>query len=262
VDARTTLLFLCLAAGPFGACSRQPAAAPDTSALGEAVRLQEDHRFEDAMAAYERLLRSTEDREIRAKAELGVAVIQRALDRRDRALKSLEDLPAEVDHLALAAVEYQIRAVMTEFEGTSFAAEVRAAGLAALTHAAENAERHRGVQARAVAALVDRGEYTGALEYLRTLEAERAPTDRRDIAEMLVNVRLRSDEDADRVLESFHSRLESDPRGAVAFLDEEMARFRGTRAYARLLDARLRADSKLPASPPEEDEEEQSTDND
>ncbi|MBI4880516.1 MAG: hypothetical protein HY812_12780 [Planctomycetes bacterium] len=249
---RTALLGLALCALLLPACGARGLPPEDTAALARAVALQEQGDFEGAAAAYRSLLRISASREVQARAELGLARVEHGLEQRDLALNELLELAEQSGGRPLEWVERRIHGVSDDFAETAFAEEVRRAAAAAVNRAREKAEENREIQGGAVLALIDRGEFTGALEYLRELEGKRPLADRRDIAELLVRVRLRSDEDAARVLAEFRTRQEQDREAAVLFLDKELERFRGTRAYAGLLEAMLEAGPRPPRSAKEE----------
>jgi len=237
------------------ACGQDPQRSATMQSYLEAVALQESGSLEAALSAYQRLLEDCDDRNIRAKAELGQAQIELAFESRDRALLQLRALPDQTDHRSLESVEEQINGIVTGFIETPFETELRAAAHAARLRAAELHGRRRRLELDVVQNLAERGQFGAALETLRGLETGRRADDRKDIAEMLVRLRQESDRSAELLLAEFESLREQQIVQAAALLDEQMPRFTGTRAHARLLEARLQIASKVPLEPPEDEDE-------
>ncbi len=249
---RSGRLGLALCAALLSACGSRGLPPEERAALEQAVALQQQGRFEEAMSIYRGLLRQSASREIQARAELGLARVQHGIEWRDLKLKELRELGEQGGERTLESIQHRVQIILDEFAETGFADEGHAAAAAALARAREKLHLSREIQAGAVQELIERGQFTGALDYLCGLESKRALSDRRDIADLLVRVRLRSEEDATRVLAEFRARREQDPEAAVLYLDAEMGRFRGTRPYATLLEARLQAGPRPPPAKKEE----------
>lgn len=227
-------------------CTEEEQTDTDRDEWTAAVGLQNQGRFEEAAARYRALVRSTKNEGLAAKAELEIGRIEVALAGRDRALQRLAKLPAQLDVRQLPAVLSAIDVIVLEFEGTMFADEIADRAHAARLAARTRHEEQRSVERGAVDELLTRGEFTAALDLLRRIESKRTVHDRRDVAEMLAATRTSSEAAADAALAEFKLRAERDEGEAVAWIDRQMVPFRGTRAYARLLAARLAA-QPLPA---------------
>ncbi|MFG0320697.1 MAG: hypothetical protein ACF8XB_25715 [Planctomycetota bacterium JB042] len=230
-------LCTCLA---LAACADAPSETEaDRAEWTAAVRLQDQGRLDDALARYRDLARTTESEALAAKAALEIGRIEVALVERDRALERLAALPGEVDVRLPADVEREIDAIADRFEETAFAEVVSDRAVAARQEVRRRHEERRALERGAVDELLARGEFSAALDLLRRVESKRTEDDRRDVAEMLASVRTASEAAADALLADLDSRAEADPAAAAAWLAERMGPFRGTRAYARLLSARL-----------------------
>ncbi len=230
-------LSACLA---LAACADAPSETEaDRAEWTAAVRLQDQGRLDDALARYRSLVRTTESEALAARAELEIGRIEVALVERDRALARLAALPGELDVRLPSDVEREIDSITTRFEETAFAELVADRAVAARQEVRRRHEEQRALERGAVDELVGRGEFAAALDLLRRLESKRTENDRRDVAEMLASVRTASETAADALLAALESRAEADPAAAATWIAERMEPFRGTRAYARLLSARL-----------------------
>ena len=228
------------------ACGQDSERSPEMQEYLEAVELQNSGSLESALASYKHLLQQCDDRNIRAKAELGQAQIESAFESKDRALTQLREVTAQIDHRSLRAVQEQITGIVTGFMETPFEDEIRGAAQAARMRAVELDGQRRQVETGVARNLIERGQFGAAMEYLRELESGRLANDRRDIAEALASLRLESDRSAEQLLTEFESLGKQNLDQAAGLLDEQMPRFVGTRAHARLLEARLQIASTVP----------------
>ena len=222
-----------------------------------AVEKQNSGSYKSALEEYRTLLKDCENRTIRARAELGLAQIETAFERKDRALERLQELPEEVDRRTLPSVEEQIDGILLEFTGTSFETEVRGVALAARNAAKDRGREIKEVKRGVAVSLMERGDFNAALEYLRQVESQQASADLRDIAELLAMVRLRSEEEADKILSRSRKVVSTDPARAAAILDEAVPKYVGTRAHARLLKERKVLAIQVPIADSKQAESEQ-----
>lgn len=231
------LLALVIAAGCSAAEDGSPA---ERARYLEAVALHEAGDLQAARDIYRVLADGAANQQVRARAELGVARIDAAFTRRDRALQRLAELAEQTDVRGLADVERDIAAVVRRFERTPFAAALTAAATAARDRARARAEEQRTLQLATVRELIQREEFAAALEHLRGLEAHRDVVVPRQVAELLGEIRIASEQAAERRLAELRAAIPVDPAGARARLLEILPTFRGTRAYALLYEAKLR----------------------
>lgn len=237
-----------LAAALFAGCGSDPEVNPDRQAYLAAVELQNVGRYAEALDEYQRLGRGSDDREIRAKADLCAARIRVAFDRRDRAVARLGKLATMADRLPLDTIDEQISNILSGFQDTPFQQEVHDAGTAARLAAKERRNKIRELQTGALTELIERGEYSGALEYLRQVEAKRPATDRNDIPALLEQVRVASEADVERFLDRLGGEFKRDPEAALDRLEQQLNRFAGTTARRRLLQWRDERAGKAPAT--------------
>jgi len=220
-------------------CQEETESDLDRSNWTSAVSLQNRGEFDEALKTYREIARQTASDSLRSKAELEIGRVEVALIKRDRAIARLGRLSDQVDVRTLMAVERDIDSVVLDFQGTVFEDAIQDRAQGARTDARARHAKRRDVERGAVTNLVDRGEFAAALAALREIESGRRAQDRLDVAELLALVRTESESKADEILSAFEDRLGRSDDEAVAWLDEAMAPFRGTRAYARLLAARL-----------------------
>lgn len=227
-------------------CGSERTPATEMATYRAAVRLQEQGSFDEALEGYRGLRAGTRDRRMRAKVDLAIAQIEMATARRDRAIRALEALPDQVAERPLAAIEAEIRGRVAEFDGTAFHSVMADREVVTLQDARRRWTELRNRDMQAADNLIERGEFAAALVYLRELEAHRPAGDREDIAVRLESVARGSAAAADRLLgETTPAR----PPGQISTIEEAMPRFRGTDAYARLLEAKLDAAGDALAAP-------------
>lgn len=179
---------------------------------------------------------------------MGLAQVETALIRRDRALERLQDATSLVDTVTLDVVQNEISKIVDEFRGTPFERIVEDRAVAARQLAKQRLADTQTHEMQIVQALVDREEFSGALHQLRQIELNRTDTANDDIVAALLSIREQADQAADQILSEFRQR-QSDKSVALTWLDTQLPRFQGTRAYARLFAARLES---IQSAPPEE----------
>ncbi len=238
---------------PFGvfACAKSPVSEVDRQRYVEAVALQNAGRLGDALPIYSELVRGAESASIRAKAELEASKIEVAIEDRDRSLNHLDALASQVDVQSLAFIEGEIDRVVARYAETPFANEIQTKGNEARGETRRRHESAREVQRTAVRELIARGRFDAAVELIRRIETERPSKDRNDLVGLLVEVHETSDSVADARTRQFDAAHATDPVAAVRALKNDLAAFRGTRAYARLLAVYEQHSAELPAEPAE-----------
>jgi len=233
----------------FPGCVEDPIPDHEIQAYEAALDLQASGDYDGARDAWRSLKSSARDHRVRAKVELGLAQVETALIRRDRALERLQDAPALVDTVTLAVVEDEISKIAEEFRGTPFERIIEDRAVAARQAARLRTADSQTHEMQVVQALVDREEFAGALRQLRQIELNRNSPDNGDIVAALLSIRDHAEQAADRILDDFRQR-QSDPAAALTWLDTQLPRFRGTRAYARLFAARLESIQSAPPTEP------------
>jgi len=226
---------LCIACG-----SRNRASEEEAAAYREAHALQDQGMVDEALVRYQDLMRSEVDPEIRVLAEIGVTWIEQAREQRGVIRERLLSLPGDLDRLNLDGVEDMIDTLVSVSAKSPYRDEIAALADEVRRTARDMADQARETQIAAARTLIDRGEFTAALEFLRSVERRRAEEDRQDIIELLVELRTVSMEDGDEVLVQAEQAGKGSPQAAVRLLDAQLPRFLGTPAYARLLGARIR----------------------
>lgn len=229
-------------------CIDEPIPAAEVQAYESALRLQERGDYDEARDAWRALRAQARDHRVRAKVDLGLAQVETALLRRDRAIDRLLDAAALGNSVPMSTLEQEITAIEVEFRGTPFERLIEDRAVAARQSLKQRRDERQAHEMDVVATLLESQEFSAALAQLRVVELGRTGTKNDDIVAALLDVRARAESAADQVLAEFQERRADGP-AALSWLDSQLPRFLGTRAYARLFAAHLAAASETPDQP-------------